>query len=71
MGRKKLCVEPIEPVKEVMEVKEEAGSNMDGAGKKRKLSAYNIFVKEHIKSMTGATQREKMSQVAKLWKERK
>ena len=38
------------------------------AGGKRAPSAYNLFAKENIKSMPGATPRERMKQVAEQWK---
>lgn len=34
-------------------------------------SAYNLFVKENIKSAQGSTPREKMASVAKMWKAQK
>ena len=35
---------------------------------KRALSAYNIFVKDHIKQFASLPSHQRMSEVAKLWR---
>jgi len=42
-----------------------------GRAKGRKLSEYNLFVKANISGAKGSNQREKMSNVAKMRRERK